>query len=168
MTQDRDYSLDDLWSLIEDVRFAMLCTRDAEGGLRSRPMTTLRRRDADERDIWFFTANDAPPAQDIERDGTVNLAYASPSKDLYVSVGGQASIVTDRALMRELWTPMAKAWFPDGPEAPDLRLVQVRIEQADYWDIKESKPTQVFLMAKAALTGDRPDDLGRHGSVSVR
>jgi hypothetical protein len=34
--------------------------------------------------------------------------------------------------------------------------------------VKESKPAQVFKMAKAALSGDRPDSLGRHGSVEVR
>ena len=168
MTLDSERTLDDLWPLIQEVRFAMLCTRDADGGLRSRPMTTLRRRDADPRDVWFFTSRGTPPAEDIERDGTVNLAYASPSKDVYVSVGGRATLLEDRALMRELWTPVAKAWFPDGPEDPDLRVVRVRIEHADFWEVKESKPTQVFKMAKAALSGGRPESLGRHGSVEVR
>src|SRR5690606_24335631 len=85
MTLESERTLDDLWPLIEEVRFAMLCTRDADGCLRSRPMTTLRRRDADARDVWFFTSRGTPPAQDIERDGNVNLAYASPSSDVYVS-----------------------------------------------------------------------------------
>ncbi len=168
MTLDSERTLDDLWPLLEDVRFAMLCTRDAEGGLRSRPMTMLRRRDAEPRDVWFFTSRSTPAAEDIERDGTVNLAYASPSKDIYVSVGGQASLLDDRALMRELWTPAAKAWFPGGPEDPDLRVVRVRVEHADFWEVKESKPAQVIKMAKAALSGERPENLGRHGSVDVR
>lgn len=168
MTHDRESSLDDLWPLIEEVRFAMLCTRDADGSLRSRPMTTLRRRDSDAREIWFFTSLGTPPAQDIERDATVNLAYASPSKDVYVSVAGQATLLDDRALMRELWTPAAKAWFPDGPDDPQLRLVRVRIAHGDFWEVRESKPTQVIKMAKAALSGERPESLGRHGSVEVR
>src|SRR5687768_3057522 len=82
------------WSLIEDLRFAMLTTRDAEGRLRARPMTTQNPRHADDEPhpsrLWFFLSRSSETAGDLGRDPRVNLAYASPDKDRYVSVSGSA------------------------------------------------------------------------------
>jgi general stress protein 26 len=95
----------------------------------------------------------------------VNVAYADPGKDSYVSVSGRADVADDPARKEQLWSKFAQAWFPAGPQDPDLALLRIRIEQADYWDVKESKPTQLFKMAKAAMTGHPPTGLGEHGTV---
>jgi len=42
----------------------------------------------------------------------------------------------------------------------------VHISHAEYWDVKESKPTQLFKMAAAAVTGERPK-LGEHKEVAL-
>ena len=47
-------------------------------------------------------------------------------------------------------------------------LVQVRIVHANYWDVKSSKLVQLLVMAKAAVTGKPPTDLGDHGEVRMR
>ena len=62
---------------------------------------------------------------------------------------------------------MTEAWFPKGVDDPDLALVQVRITHADYWDVKTNKLMQLFKMAKAAVTGNPPDDMGEHGKVRM-
>jgi len=46
--------------------------------------------------------------------------------------------------------------------------VQVQIVHANYWDVKESKLVQLYAMAKAAVTGKPPVDLGEHGEVRMR
>jgi hypothetical protein len=61
----------------------------------------------------------------------------------------------------------AEAWFPDGPTDPDLALVQVEIIHANYWDVKQSKPVQLFAMAKSVFTG-KPPQLGEHAEVRMR
>jgi len=63
-----------------------------------------------------------------------------------------------------LWNDFAKAWFKGGVNDPDLALVRVRIEHADYWDVKENKLVQLYKQAEAALTGKAPK-LGEHGHV---
>ena len=98
-------------------------------------------------------------------DGNVNLSYANPKEDTWVSVTGQARVLEDAAKKKELFSPMAKAWFPGGPEDPDMELVEVRISEAEYWNVKESKLTQLLKMGKAALTEERPDSLGEHREV---
>ncbi len=54
------------------------------------------------------------------------------------------------------------------PDDPDLALVSVAITHAHYWDVKESKLVQLYEMAKAALTGKPPSDLGESGEVRLR
>jgi hypothetical protein len=45
--------------------------------------------------------------------------------------------------------------------------VQVLISHASYWDVKENKLVQLFKMAKAAVTGKPPTDMGEHGDVRM-
>jgi general stress protein 26 len=157
-----------LWKLIKDIKFAMFTTRHDNGHLHSRPMTTQNRSlDADE-SLWFFMSKKGDPVDELKADPIVNLVYADPSADTYVSVSGAAAMIEDTAKKEQLWSKLAAAWFPGGANDPDLALVQVRIGHAHYWDVKESKLVQLYAMAKAAFTGKPPVDLGEHGEVRMR
>ena len=83
-------------------------------------------------------------------------------------MSGTAAMIEDAAKKEQLWSKLAAAWFPGGPGDPDLALVQVRIAHAHYWDVKESKLVQLYQMAKAAVTGKPPVELGEHGEVHMR
>ena len=155
-----------LWELVKDIQFAMFTTR-ADGRLRSRPMTT-QNSEVDERaSLWFFMSRGSEAVNDIGADPGVNVAYADPGRDAYVSVSGEAAVVEDRAKKDQLWSKLAEAWFPDGVDDPDLALIEVRIEDAEYWDVKESKATQLFKMARAAVVSDPPTGMGEHGEVHM-
>lgn len=155
-----------LWELVKDIQFAMFTTR-AEGRLRSRPMTT-QNSEVDERaSLWFFMSRGSEAVNDIGADPVVNVAYADPGRDAYVSVSGEAVVVEDRAKKEQLWSKLAEAWFPDGVDDPDLALIEVRIEDAEYWDVKESKVTQLIKMARAAVVSDPPSGMGEHGEVHM-
>ena len=155
-----------LWELVKDIKFAMFTTR-ADGRLRSRPMTT-QNSEVDERaSLWFFMSRGSEAVNDIGADPVVNVAYADPGRDAYVSVSGEAVVVEDRAKKEQLWSKLAEAWFPGGAGDPDLALVEVRIEDAEYWDVKESKVTQLFKMARAAVVSDPPTGMGEHGEVHM-
>ena len=96
------------------------------------------------------------PVDDIRNDASVNVVYADPGQDSYVSVSGNARVVDDLARKEQLWSKMNDAWFPRGPTDPDVALVEVQIIQAHYWDIDDSKIVQLFKMAAAAVTGNPP------------
>jgi len=64
-----------------------------------------------------------------------------------------------------LWSAAAKAWFPGGVDDPDLQLLRVQVQHAEYWDVKESRMVQLFKMAKAVVTGERPRGMGEHRDV---
>jgi general stress protein 26 len=156
-----------LWNLIKDTRFAMFTTRHPNGHLHSRPMTTQNSKVDEDDCLWFFMSRKGDPVADLEAERSVNVAYANPSKDSYVSVSGTAAVVEDAAKKQQLWNKMSEAWFPGGPNDPDLALVQVRITHANYWDVRESKLVQLVEMAKAVVTGKPPTDMGKHGEVRM-
>ena len=103
--------------------------------------------------VRFFTSYDSAKVHEIERDQHVNLAYANPSDEVYVSVSGVARTVRDRAKINELWSPIHKAWFPNGPDDPNIALLRVDVDKAEYWDSPSSTVVQLFGFAKAIVTG---------------
>ena len=156
-----------LWELVKDIRFAMFTTRHSNGHLHSRPMTTQNSNLDEDSNLWFFMSRKGEPVADLSADATVNVTYADPGEDSYVSVSGTAVVVEDMAKKQQLWSKLTEAWFPGGPADPDLALVCVKISHASYWDVEESKVVQLYEMAKAAITGKPPTDLGEQVEIRM-
>ena len=74
-----------------------------------------------------------------------------------------AQVVDDKTQRRALWTKFAQAWFPGGVDDPDLALVCVTVSHAHYWNVNENKLTQLFVMAKAVFSGEKPGAVGESG-----
>lgn len=157
-----------LWELIKDIHFGMFTTRHANGHLHSRPMTTQNRAIDEDDSLWFFMSAGSETVADLLRDNQVNVAYADPADQAYVSVAGQAEIVEDDAHKQALWTRANEAWFKGGPSDPDLTLVRVRIAHADYWDAPDNRLVHLYDKAVSALTGEPPKDKGERGRVDMR
>lgn len=157
-----------LWKLIKDIRFGMLTHRTASGMLHAHPLTTQNKQLDAGADLYFFISRKGELYERLLTDGEVNVSYADPGEDTYVSMSGKARFVDDAALKESLWSPMAKAWFPGGVTDPDLALLAVRSHHAEYWDVDESKMVQLYKMAKAAITGEPPRDLGEHREIELR
>lgn len=155
MAENKQEAIDKLISLIEKIGFAMLTTIDTDGVLRSRPMSTQKTEI--DGDLWFFTNDKTHKTEEIEKDNRVNVSYAAPSDNVYVSVSGTSEVSRDKAKMEELWNPILKAWFPDGLETPGICLLKVKVEQAEYWDSPSSTLVQIAGFVKAIVTGKRAD-----------
>lgn len=149
----RDEAIVKLNELIHDIRIAMLTTQTPEGSLRGRPMATQEA--PFDGNLWFFTSAESPKVDEIEDEHHVQLSYASPEDNRYVSVSGRATVVRDRAKAQELWSPAMKAWFPGGLDDPDLALLRVHVEAAEYWDSPSSTMVHIVGFVKAVSTGQR-------------
>lgn len=156
-----------LWELIKDIKFGMLTHRHADGSLQGHPLTTQNKAIDEKSVLYFFISAKSEMASRLVIDDLVNVAYADPGADTYVSIAGKASISNDHATKERLWSPLAKAWFPGGVTDSDLALLEVRISHAEYWNVKDSKVVQLFKMAKAAVTGEPPKHLGEHKELSL-
>ena len=150
--------------LAEDVKFCMLATTDSTNNLYGRPMTTMQIED--DGTIWFFTSDHTKSAVKAKEDEKVCLNYAHPGKSTYLTVQGTSHLVKDKKKMEELWTPVLKAWFPNGLEEQDIALLKVTPEQAHYWDTDASKLVVLFSMMKSAITGTT-GDTGNHGELNI-
>lgn len=152
MQNTREESINKLQELTEGIDFCMLTTMDG-GYLRSRPMST---QEFDvEGELWFFTSDNTHKVEEIEKDNRVNVAYSKPDDNTYISVSGRAEISKNRAKIEELWSPILKAWFPEGLEDPHLCLLKISVEQAEYWDSPSSKLVEIFGFVKSLATGQQ-------------
>lgn len=142
-----------LFDLIKDIRVSMMTTVDDEG-LRSRPM--YNHTVDDQHRLWFFSREHSAKTGELSRDGQVNLSYADPGSNTYVSVSGTGELVHDREKMKELWSEGLRAWFPKGSDDPDMVLICVQPTRGEYWDQPSSTFVQVYGFAKAMLTGQSP------------
>ncbi len=143
---------------IKDIKFANLTTLELDGDLHTRPMST-HGVDADGT-LWFLTYRNSNKVREVQANNRVSLSYSDHNADTYVAASGTAQVVDDRQKIHELWNDGLKAWFPDGPDDPNITLLRVKPHQAEYWDRPGGKMMTLFEMAKAALTG-QPDQSAR-------
>ncbi|MDM0043237.1 pyridoxamine 5'-phosphate oxidase family protein [Variovorax dokdonensis] len=151
-----------LWKLIRSAKFAMLTHRHGDGHLHSQPLTTQNKEADQQSTLYFFVARDGDIVRHLSSDPNVNVSYANLDDDDYVSISGVAAVSEDSAKKTELFNPLVKAWFPGGVDDPNLALLEVRIQAAEYWKAKDSKVVQLIKMAAAAVTGKPPADMAEH------
>lgn len=141
--------------MIKDIKIALMVTTDDDGRLRSRPMAAHQTKDTDH--LWFFTHVTSQKIDHIESNPDVLLAYSDPDSQNYVSVTGKAEIVRDRALIKSMWSEMLKIWFPKGPDDPDIALIKVSMQAAEYWDGPSSAMVLAYGYLKSRITGTAAD-----------
>jgi len=145
-----------LCQLIKHMQFAMLTTADDVGQLVSRPMAPLEM--AADGSIWFFTDKSSAKSSQLK---ALNLAFTDADRGTYVSISGHGELVNDSAAIKRLWTPAVKPWFPNGPDSPNLCLIKIVPEMAEYWDAPDSKMVRMFAMAASIVSG-KPIGLGEN------
>lgn len=162
-----DNQLNKVIEIAKNVKIAMLTTSDSANYLRSRPMATAKIEDNG--NLWFFTDQFSDKVDEIQDNKPVNLAYSDPSNNTYLSITGAAFVVTDYSKMKELWSPVMKAWFPQGLESPRISLLQISPDSAEYWDASSSKLVQLYNMGKALFTGQKHSEVSNadHATVNL-
>lgn len=149
---------------VKDVNIAMLTTMHDNDELHSRPMATADVDD--EGNLWFFTDEFSSKVNEIAVDKHVNVTYADKGENLYLSISGKAILVDDRDKMKALYTPVIKAWFPDGIDDPRLGLLKITPHHSEYWDSSSNKMVTLYRIAKAIITKDG-EDIGEHGKLDI-
>ncbi|HZH04854.1 MAG TPA: pyridoxamine 5'-phosphate oxidase family protein [Myxococcaceae bacterium] len=152
-----------LAKMIKGMRIAMLSSVEADGTIHARPMAT---QDLEfNGTLWFFTQASSHKVEEVDRDPHVNVAFSDEGNARYVSMSGTAELVRDAAKIREYWSPILKAWFKGGPEDPDLALLKVSVQHAQYWDAPSSRMVRLAGIVRAAVTGEQYQ--GNSGTVNL-
>jgi general stress protein 26 len=153
---------DKVVSLMRDDRFCMLTAVGDRGRLHSHPMTP--QEVTDDGDVWFFIDSTSDQAANITAEKRVNLAFSDGST--WLSVAGHGTVRQDRAKADELWNPTVEAWFPEGKDSPNVALLHVEADSAEYWDSPGGRIASALAFAKSKVTGEKPD-VGESGSVDL-
>ena len=154
--QRREDDLQKLRELVKDIDFCMLTTVAENGDLHSRPMSSNGDIDSAGA-LWFFTSASAHKVHEIEKLPKVNVSFADPDNQHYVSISGTAQLVRDRNKIDELWRPEFKMWFPNGKDDPDVALLRVSPEKAEYWDSPASTIGYVLNFVSSWVSGKEAD-----------
>lgn len=147
-------SLDELKELLAEFQTAMLTTVTSEGLLRSRPMSVQERHDELPCDLWFVTGIDTPKVEEIEQQHQVGVSCLRPKDSAYLSISGLARLRRDRELVRRLFEPDWKIWFPEGADDPTIGILELTVERAEYWEPKGGRLRVVYEMARSLVKGE--------------
>jgi len=155
--------IDHVWDIAEKIKTCMLTTSTA-GRLRSRPMHAIPDREAG--CLWFITDRRGAKDEEMTAAPDVCLAFADTGSNTYLSMTGCAEVLRDAAKARELWSNEAQAWWPKGPTDPDIRVLLIVPDSAEYWDARGNSVTVALKLAVARLAGN-PPDLGENKKVQL-
>jgi general stress protein 26 len=160
----REEGIRKLRELAMDAKVCHFVTALSEKPLSSRPMT-IQEVDEDG-NFWFLSKDSSHKNEEIEDDPEVQLFFSNTSSSEYLSVFGHAEAINDRKKLEELWSPIAKNWFSEGKDDPEVSIIRVIVSDAYYWDTKNNRMIQLLKLAAGAVTGKQGDD-GIEGRINV-
>jgi hypothetical protein len=71
---------------------------------------------------------------------------------------GHATVTTDKAKIKELWTPLARTWFTGGIDDPRITAAKVVPTDGYYWDNKHGDTVAGIKMLVGAALRKALDD----------
>ena len=150
---------------VEEIGTCLFCTNlKTDDGSTCRPMSA---QEVDyEGNLWFFSDVRSDKNREIKLHKDVQLFFAHPGKSSYMVVNGEAEIVIDRNKTEDLWSPLAKTWFKDGKDDPNISIIKVHTKSAYYWDTQGSTMINFFKMLASAATGTTLVS-GKEGAINV-
>jgi len=158
-------AIDKLKTLVDDIIICLFCTDlKTDDGSTCRPMSAIEV--CDQGNIWFFSEKDSDKNKAIASDKNVQLFFSHPGKGSYLVVNGEAQIILDKTKVEELWTPVAKIWFKEGKDDPNISIIKVTPTTAYYWDTEGNRMTNFIKMAASVVTGTNLVD-GEEGSITL-
>lgn len=157
--KEHDDHVDRIWELAKRIGIAMFVTWDGKEQ-RARPLAATVEKD--EGAIYFLTDVNGEKDQQIAEFPHVSVSFADHKHSKYVALSGKATVLNDRAKIKDLWSPFAKAWW-DSPEDPAIRVIKVTPQDAELWDSPGRIVTTISMLA-AAVTGRSPK-IGENAKV---
>lgn len=153
-----------IWTALSAHPVYMVSLVTAEG-VKTRPMSG--HIDRDRHRLLFISHRHTGVIGEALRSPSVSIAISQEDRNFYAAITCAASEVVDRALLRDIWTPMADAWFPNRADDPDATILALTPISAEIWDGPSSSVLVAFKLATARILGRTPD-LGVNATIDMR
>jgi general stress protein 26 len=72
-------------------------------------------------------------------------------------MAGSAQLSRDSELIRRLWRPTYRAWFPEGKDDREATVIRVAVDRIDYWEPPSNRVVRLVQAVKAILTRQAVD-----------
>ncbi|KAI6713251.1 bli-3 [Diplocarpon mali] len=152
--------VEDLSEFIKASKFGMMTTRDGSSGALVSRCMALAAQEAGGIDLIFHTNTESGKTNDIDSDAHINISFLNSSGE-WASVSGQASIITDRSVVKKYYSSSLKAWLGDlgdgkhdgGPEDPRIGVIKVSAVTATYALTRKNAVARGVEMAQGVITG---------------
>lgn len=162
----KEQHIENINKVIEGVKYAMMTTITAdEKHLHACPMTT-NKNELENGKIWFIGDRKSETIKDLEKNPQVNLSYTSSDQKDFVSINGTAKLVNDKAKLDELWSPIYAAFYEKGKEDPNVQVICVECNGAQYWLSGNTVVDMFKMVAAAAQEGKTAENLGENHAVT--
>lgn len=120
------------------------------------PMTAFIEKG--EETIYFFTRAESDLAKAVTGGRTDGIyVFAEKGGNLYATVTGTLSLAVDREKVDKFWNPVVGAWYPEGKDDPQLRVLTLNPSDAQVWISDDGLVKFAFEVAKANITKTLPD-----------
>jgi general stress protein 26 len=134
--------------LLQRAEVGMLVTFDSGDAYAGRPMLPLWLRD--DPHIYFLTHKDSRKLAQLADQPQVALTLVSAG--CYFVVLGYAHASQDPVLIRRLWRPSYRAWFPEGKDDGKATVLRVTIAKVNYWHPPRNHVRRLLQAVKAVAT----------------
>ncbi len=135
-------------ALIERAGVAVLMNVDEKGAHIGRPMLPLLI--PNDPHIYFLTHQSSRKVTQLAVRTQVGLSMIAAN--CFLVAAGSAHLSRDPDLIRRLWNPTYRAWFPEGKGDREATVIRVAIERIDYWEPPSSRIARLVQAVKAVVT----------------
>jgi general stress protein 26 len=160
-----DEALVKVRELLRRFQIAMMLTVSGEA-VSARPLGVVGDTAGFDGTLWFITDERSGKVRAIESGAQTSLIFQNEQEGAFLHLTGRASIVDDRAKLKELYTPVQRTWFPDGPDDPNMTLIRFDADKGNYWDKHDSMLRLLVAFTKSAVTG-APGKSGNAGTANL-
>lgn len=150
-------AINQIKELVEGAKTCFFCTDLKTGKPFSARGMAVQKVD-DQGNVWFLSAKDSDKNRHIQSDPFVQLLFQGSANSDFMTLYGQATISTDKAKIKELWTPIAKVWFTEGEDDPRISAIKVSPSEGYYWTTKNGMIVSMVKMIAGAIAGKTMDD----------
>lgn len=154
-TSENQEAIEKVRDLIKGIDTAMLTTVSEEG-LVSRPMKTQEVEF--DGDLWFLTKKDTGKFHELLRNRQVNVSYAGQS---FISIRGEAELVESSEKVKQFWSAAYEELLETTYDDPNVVLIKVKAETAEYWDSGNKFKMAKFLFRRLLGKNTEETDINR-------
>lgn len=143
-----------IWSMISKIGTGMLVSLNKEEP-HARPMQLVQ--DDYDGTLWFFTRKNDPKVKEITENQHVCLTFSDTDKNTFVSLTGEAKLSTDKNRIERYWNPVVASWYSEDKASEEPALLEIKISRGEHWDSDTNAISFWYEIAKANLTGKKPN-----------